>query len=85
MTEKIKRSLAVHPCPIIIDGARIRFPTHAERYSDGNLSAEWTGFWGYRISRVTNSVELHPGIALTKSRVEELINDGWTVTVLSKR
>jgi hypothetical protein len=77
--------MSVHPAPIIIDGSKIRFPTEKERYPDGVRTYEWTGFWGYRISRVTNSVEYRPGLALSKSEVEELINAGWTVSVLSKR
>jgi hypothetical protein len=36
------------------------------------------------ISRVTNSIEFRPGMPLSRRQVELLIEDGWTVTVLSK-
>jgi hypothetical protein len=76
----IKKSMAVRPSPIVMDGEKVRFPTRDETIH----TMEWHGFWGYRITRVTNSVEYRPGLALTKKQVEELINSDWTVTVLSK-
>jgi hypothetical protein len=85
MAEKIKRSMAVRPSPIVMDGTRVRFPTDEERPVDHyGIRAEWHGFWGYRITRVTNSVDYRPGLALTKMDVQKLIADGWTVSVLSK-
>jgi hypothetical protein len=53
-------------------------PTHG-----GGFEHQWLGEWGYRITRVTNSVDYRPGFALSKAQVRALIDDGWTVSVLS--
>ena len=84
----IKRSMAVHPAPIVMEGGRPRHPHLHERKIDHKHEegfAPWTGLWGYRISRVTNSVVYRPGFLLMAKDVEKLIEDGWTVSVLSKR
>ena len=37
----------------------------------------------FLISRVTNSVDYCPGEELAKDEVKKLIDEGWTVSVLS--
>jgi hypothetical protein len=86
---KVKRSMAVRPSPIVVQpNGFARLPTNSERYDydhRGNKRyKEWTGEWGYLISRVTNSTEYRPGFVLTRDQVNKLINDDWTVSVLSK-
>ena len=81
--------MSVHPSPIIVEGGRARLPDHKERKLielGPNMfeEAAWDGEWGYRITRVTNSVDYRPGFYLTRNDIEGLIGVGWTVTVLSK-
>jgi len=89
-----KRSMAVRPHPVVlVNAAHARFPSSTERGAvwDEKFKSfmwprgepEWRGAWGYRITRVTNSVEFRPGMALSKVQVQKLIDDGWTVSVLS--
>jgi hypothetical protein len=84
----IKRSMSVRPSPIDVDGVAI--PRHPNRNDmrwegpDWSCSRKWTGPWGYIVARVTNSTEYRPGWLLTKAKVDALINDGWTVAVLSR-
>ena len=82
---KIKRSMAVHPHPIVYeDSGRARYPTAEERgVREWGEEPPWHGAWGYRITRVTNSTEYRPGLPLTKADVDHLIEEGWTVSVLS--
>ncbi len=82
---RTKRSMSVRPAPIVVIGNFVRHPENGERKLDRNGDWEpWTGQWGYRITRVTNSVDYRPGFLLTKPRVQSLIDEGWTVSVLSK-
>lgn len=80
---QIKRSMAVHPAPIVLDGERVREPTPKELYLKHGGEHEWSGEWGYRITRVTNSVDFHPGWVISKDHVRALIEDGWTISVLT--
>jgi hypothetical protein len=85
---KAKQSMSVHPAPIVVENGRLRHPKDGERrYANGfasDLWEPWPGEWGYRITRVTNSVDYRPGFLLNKPQVQSLIDQGWTVTVLSK-
>ena len=82
----IKRSMSVRPSPIDTDGNRPRYPTHHDtRWGDWDGGYRpWEGPWGYVITRVTNSTDYKPGWHLTKAKVDALIADEWTVSVLSK-
>lgn len=77
--------MAVYPCPMIVEqtGGEMRAPRDQEMYRRTDLAGKWTGEWGYRITRVTNSVEFHPGTVMSKEHIQALINDDWTVTVLT--
>ena len=90
----IKRSLFARPSPIVVEGSKVRLPREHEwkyeeitdysgRKMQGNLKP-WDGEWGYRVLRVTNSTAIRPGYCLTKNQVDNLIEEGWTVTVRSK-
>jgi hypothetical protein len=85
VAEKIKRSMAVYPSPVVMTGEVARLPSR-EDYSRSNWDGRyesWKGDYGYNITRVTNSVDYRPGEALSKNHIAALIDDGWTVTVLS--
>jgi hypothetical protein len=78
---KIKRSMSVRPSPIMSE-IEPRFPSREDpRWV---LDEGWKGPWGYVITRVTNSTDYRPGLHLSRARVNELIEAGWTVSVLSK-
>ena len=85
MVDKIKRSMAVYPSPVVMVGDEARLPSR-EEYSRSNWDGRyesWKGDYGYNITRVTNSVDFRPGEALSKKHIAWLIEQGWTVTVLS--
>jgi hypothetical protein len=88
-TTKIKRSMSVYPHPIVekSDGSS-RFPTFEENpfvydQETGLSKQQWQGQWGYKIKRVTNSVDYRPGLPLSKTQVKKLIEDDWTISVLT--
>ena len=86
---KIKRSLAIAAAPISEDGVTIpRSPASGDprwkQHEIMNWTYEWTGPWGYVVKRVTNSTAIRPGFLLTRKAVDDLIREGWTVTVRSK-
>lgn len=80
----VKRSMSVRPSPIHDDETeRPRYPD----YGDARwvtYGYDWSGPWGYVITRVTNSTEYRPGWRMTRDQVNELIRDEWTVSILSK-
>jgi len=78
-----KPTIAVYQSPIVRENRYVRFPTPTERDLD-RAYPRWSGEWGYKVKRVTNSLEPHPGIAVDRAFLEDLIQQGWTVTVLSK-
>ena len=82
MREKIKRSMAVYPSPIVFVDGTVQVPEGHGLYVK-TKQGKWTGEWGYRITRVTNSIEYDPGAVLAKEHIQRLIEDGWTVTVLT--
>lgn len=94
MASKIKRSLTLRPSPIYEDGISFaHYPSENDRrWEQPNPNVypysyfkKWTGCWGYVIARVTNSTAIRPGMYVTRAKVDELIEEGWTVTVLSKK
>lgn len=40
--------------------------------------------WGYRVLRVTNSTDIAPMKVLTKTEINALIENGWTVSIQAK-
>lgn len=85
---KVKRSLTLRASPIHEDGISFaHYPSDSDRrwtQVDTYSPWKWTGPWGYIVARVTNSTSIRPGFYLTRGKVDELIEEGWTVTVLSK-
>jgi hypothetical protein len=83
----IKRSMSVRPSPIVEKDCA-RSPSRKDKrwgdYDDYGDGYNWCGPWGYVITRVTNSTEYRPGLHLTIKQVNELIEIGWTVSILSK-
>lgn len=84
----IKRSMAVRPAPI---GDDVCLICKAPADNDGRWKQpvqygpyKWTGPWGYVITRVTNSTDYRPGWLLNKTQVDDLIVQGWTVSVRSR-
>lgn len=84
MTQKIKRSMAVHPAPVVVEEGKARRALNTEYRGTnyGEKTMEWHGVWGFEITRVTNSVDYMPGAYLTKEQVQALIGDDWTISVI---
>lgn len=74
--------MSLHPAPVVMDNGNPRFPNDKE-LAMRNSGGRWKGDWGYRISRVTNSVDYSPDMPMCKDEIVKLIEAGWTVTVLS--
>ncbi len=77
-----KRSMSLTPNPIVVlESGLVRF---ADWGTEWKPDVPWGGEWGYTIRRVTNDISYRPGDPMTKEQLKNLIEEGWTVTVLER-